>query len=135
LMRVNSVLTLGLLAEKHEDSERFKVFGELHRLCRKLGIDRAYEQFDTLYWHRGKTALLLNWFRSSVPDYLSAHQAELLTDETEVLLDLLLKQRPHWSLRLFRDLVRQARTQGIAKALVEFGIATQRQIETPESQE
>jgi tetratricopeptide (TPR) repeat protein len=135
LLSVNAVLLLGIFAEKHEDRGRFKVFSELHKRCRKLGIEAGYDGFDTIYWHPARTDLVLTWFRSPTENFLVAHQDELLTDETEVVLELMFEQRPHWSLKVFRDLIRQARIDGIPKALIDFGNASLRYAQAAEQQE
>jgi tetratricopeptide (TPR) repeat protein len=131
-LTLNIAMALGLLCDKSPDAERFKQFRELFDACRKLGIDKAYGTFDTVYWHLDRLALVINWFGSPMEEYLKLHQASLLTDETEQVLQLMMKSSPNWGYTLFLDLVRQARAIGINEAMKTFYEALQARAATPE---
>jgi len=125
LLTLNVGMALGLLAQKSPQPERFKQFRELFDACRKRGIDKAYETFDSVYWHLDRLTIVMNWFTSPTEEYLQLHQATLLTDETELVLQLMMKSSPNWAYTVFLDLVRNARAIGIDDAMTTFYEAVQ----------
>jgi tetratricopeptide (TPR) repeat protein len=119
-LTLNIGMALNLLVDKVPDAERFKQFRELFNACRKVGIDKAYDTFDTVYWHLDCLALVINWFGSPTEEYLKLHEAKLLTDETEQVLQLMMKSSPNRVYTLFLDVVRQARAVGICESMKTF---------------
>jgi hypothetical protein len=124
LLTFYAMMTLQYLSEQSEqdlpDVYRFRKLSELFQLCRKQGIDSAYDSFDTLVWHQDLVDLISEWFRAPVKAFLIHHQDRLLSDEADYVLSEILSEAPNWGTELYLKLIRQARRDGIDAAIEAF---------------